>query len=83
MLSCLMFFSHGVVQPSHAIPIHIRIVASVSYLPFIFAFIPDLSQIPCKDYAIQHHLQRLRLHQPAITPTHTHHRSQGGVGGKP
>ena len=43
------------------------------YLPF-----PPLSQIPCKYHTIQHHLQRLRLHQLALTPTHTHHRSTGG-----
>ena len=50
-------------------------------LPSIFAFIPALSQIPCKYHAIQHHLQRLRLHQPAFTPVHTHHRSTGADGG--
>ena len=47
-------------------------------LPSIFAFIPALSRIPCKYHAIQHCLQRLRLHQPALTAIHTHHRSTGG-----
>ena len=44
-------------------------------LPSIFAFITALSQFPCKYHSIQHHLQRLRLHQPAFTPIH-----QGGGG---
>ena len=50
--------------------------ACLPYLPFI----PALSQIPCKYHAIQDRLQRLRLHQPAFTPIHAHHRSTGRRG---
>ena len=44
-------------------------------------FSPALSRIPCKYGRIQHHLQRLRLHQPAFTPIHNDRRSTGGMRG--
>ena len=53
-----------------------------AYLPYL-PFIPALNQIPCKYHAIQNYLEKLRLHQPAFTPIHTHHRSTGGAGCKP
>ena len=48
--------------------------ACLPYLPFILIF----NQTPCKYQANQLQLHRLRLHQPAFTPIHTHHRSTGG-----
>ena len=51
---------------------HMFLVHTALLYILMFAFIPALSQIPCKYHAIQHHLQRLRLHQPAITPIHNH-----------
>ena len=73
---------HGMVPlgpgPRYNVPPIIRLfkTAGLPYLPFI----PALSQITCKYHAIQHHLQRLRLHQPSFTPIHTHHRSTGAGG---
>ena len=49
----------------------ISMVPSLGYLPSIFGFIPALSRTPCKCYRILHHLQRLRLHQPAFPSTTT------------
>ena len=47
-----------------------------------FAFVPALSRVPCKYHKILHHLQRLRLHQPAFPPIHNHpthsHRGRPG-----
>ena len=54
-----------------------RLLTFEAYLPF-FPHLVKFLQIPC--FAIQHHLQRLRLHQPAFTPIHTHQRSTGGPG---
>ena len=42
-----------------------------------FAFYSRTLSNSLQIHAIQHHLQRLRLHQPAFTPIHTHHRSTG------
>ena len=47
---------------------------------FHICLFPALSQIPCKYHAIQHHLQRLRLHQPAFTPIHPPQVHRGGGG---
>ena len=71
-----MVWSPGPWAPAQRPTIRLFKAACLPHLPFI----PALSQIPCQYHAIQHHSQRLRLHQPAFTPIHTHHRSTGGGG---
>ena len=60
---------------------HAFTAPSLSYVPSRFAFVPALSRVPCKYHRILHHLQRLRLHQPALPPIHNHpthsHRGRG------
>ena len=84
MISCSVLTSrppwHGFPRPWAPAQRPTIRLCKATCLPF--AFIPALSQIPCKYHAIQHHLQRLRLHQPAFTPIHTHHRSTGGGRGQ-
>ena len=46
----------------------------LTHLPLL----PHLVEILA--HRIQHYLQRIRLHQPAITPINNHHRSTGGEG---
>ena len=61
---------------------HAFTAPSLGYVPSMFAFVPALSRVPCKYHRIQHHLQRLRLHQPAFPPIHNHptHSHRGGAG---
>ena len=60
---------------------HAFTAPSLGYVPSMFAFVPALSRVPCKYHRILHHLQRLRLHQPAFPPIHNHpthsHRGRG------
>ena len=49
--------------PGHTVPP----LGYARLLAFHICLIPALSQIPCKYRAVQHHLQGLRLHQPAFT----------------
>ena len=60
---------------------HAFTAPSLGYVPSMFAFVPALSRVPCKYHKILHHLQRLRLHQPAFPPIHNHpthsHRGRG------
>ena len=85
MLPCSVLTSapHGMVPPDPRPGHNVPPLGYSRCLPFIFAFIPALSQIPCTYHAIQHRLQTLRLHQAAFTPIHTHHRSTWGAGGNP
>ena len=83
MLSCsvLTLPPHGMVPPDPGPRHNVPPLGYSRLLTFhICLLFPHLySQIPCKYHAIQHHLQRLRLHQPAFTPIRTHHRSTGGA----
>ena len=74
---------HGMVQVGVLGPgtWHAFTAPSLGYVPSRFAFVPALSRVPCKYHRILHHLQRLRLHQPALPPIHNHpthsHRGRG------
>ena len=82
VLSCSVLTSPPMVwsprpwAPAQRPTIRLFKAACLPYLPFILA----LNQIPRRYHAVQRHLKRLRLHQPAFTPIHTHHRSTGGRG---
>ena len=59
---------------------HAFTAPSLGYVPSMFAFVPALSRVPCKYHRILHHLQRLRLHQPAFPPIHNHPPTPTGAG---
>ena len=64
---------HGMVQVGVQGPgtWHAFTAPSLGYVAFHVCLVPALSRVPCKYHRILHHLQRLRLHQPAFHPSTT------------